>query len=230
MGIDVHARTEINTGWSFISNAAVRIGQDTLEVSADTDSVYFNGELDVHFPIVMASRYRVIQNKTTVTTIDEKTGGIGTNPKAVYSIRVGGAGETIIITLFKGLISVSVNAFFHDTEGMLGMHGKRGMIGRNHKMVSNNDANVMGEEWQVNDTEPMLFSVARSPQFPEKCILPANTLQSRRRLNRLRSQNHDFAYQACSGIPDHDMHKFCVDDVLLTGDTDLAHGYIAGTF
>jgi von Willebrand factor type D domain len=228
IGIDIHARTELKTDWSFISDAAIRIGSDTLEVVAAGDLIFFNGEPAHQIPMLMANKYKVIQNKTIVNSIDMKTGESITNPRSVYSLLLGD-GDTIIITLFKGLLSVNVNAFFHDTEGMLGTHDKQGMVGRDHSKILAGDPNAMGTEWQVKSTDPMLFRVARSPQFPEACILPPLAQQSRRRLQT--QEDHAFAHKACSGVVlDEDMYHFCLEDVLLTGDTDLAHSYVAGAF
>jgi von Willebrand factor type D domain len=58
--LDVHARTTIKNDWSYVSNAAVKIGGDILEITTDANVThYFNGEPNVDFPIAMADKYIV---------------------------------------------------------------------------------------------------------------------------------------------------------------------------
>lgn len=62
----------------------------------------------------------------------------------------------------------------------------------------------------------MLFHDIRAPQYPETCMLPS--VSSR----RLRMTDRRRAEEACAGV-DGSMVDFCIDDVMLTGDSDLAH-------
>ena len=91
------------------------------------------------------------------------------------------------------------------------------MVGRDHMTVFT-DANQMGREWQVTDTEPMLFNNIRAPQFPETCILPSVTSR------RLKMTDRRMAEEICANV-EANLVEFCIQDVMLTGDKDLAHLY-----
>ena len=85
----------------------------------------------------------------------------------------------------------------------------------------------MGAEWQVTDNEAMLFHEVRSPQYPQKCILPVTAESSRRNRRRLRSTSTisiEQAQNACGDSSDQ-MYDFCIEDVLRTGDILIANGY-----
>jgi hypothetical protein len=115
------------------------------------------------------------------------------------------------------MISVKVDALLGGTEGLLGVHGVAGMVGRD-RMTVFTDANNMGQEWQVRDTEPMLFQDIRAPQFPERCMLPRVTNR------RLSLSDRQLAEEICSKV-DANMVEFCIQDVMMTGDKDLPKGY-----
>ena len=68
------------------------------------------------------------------------------------------------------------------------------------------------------DTEPMLFHTIRAPQFPETCILPSVTSR------RLKMTDRRMAEEICSNVAAN-MVEFCIQDVMLTGDKDIAHSY-----
>ena len=70
----------------------------------------------------------------------------------------------------------------------------------------------------------MLFNNEKFPQFPETCILPSTI--SRRRL-RQSPRQLQVATSACEKVTV-DMRQFCIDDVILTGDTDVSGVYSIG--
>lgn len=80
------------------------------------------------------------------------------------------------------------------------------------------EPNTIGEEWQVRDSEDMLFQVARAPQYPGKCIIPNVTTTKTRRLGE--SITRDAAEKACAGWKENKI--LCIQDVIATGDLDLA--------
>lgn len=217
LGLDVHARTQLVDTWSLISNAAVRIGDDTFELGND-NTHYFNGNKDAELPIVMAGKYVVTKGETVVHHEPDEDGNAQTDTVVEFTIDLKG-GENIKISNFKSMIAVRVNAFVPGTEGMLGMQQKKGMFGRDGE-IAIEDPNVMGAQWQVRDTEPMLFHEVRAPQYPETCALPSTTGR------RLRHSLVEFkvAEEACRNVTD-DMRQFCVDDVVMTGDVKIAAGY-----
>ena len=54
LGLDLHIRTKMVAGWSLISNAALKIGVDVVEIVND-GSFYLNGKTISNFPHVIAS-------------------------------------------------------------------------------------------------------------------------------------------------------------------------------
>lgn len=80
----------------------------------------------------------------------------------------------------------------------------------------------MGADWQVNpETEPNLFHDVGSVQYPEECVLPQVT---GRRLRQHSEQFRQRALAACTNASK-DLVDKCYEDVLLTGDIGIAHGY-----
>jgi hypothetical protein len=209
LGLDLHARTEIVDGWSLISNAALRIGKDIVELAND-GSVFFNGQDIKDVSIALSGKFMVSK------TVDV-LGTTAPSEQIIVKIDLGNE-QDIRLVLFKKMISVQVNAALYDTEGMLGKQGVSGMIGRGQMLLIN--ANEMGAQWQVNDVEPMLFHEIRAPQYPERCILPS--VDSRRLAHS--DEHQKMAVDACAGVGAA-MKEFCLADVMLTGDADLAHGY-----
>lgn len=213
--VDIHTRTTIVDGWSLISNAAIRIGSDILEVVND-GSFYFNGNKNVIDPILMSDRFNVSTHERTV----EVNGEESSETEKIFVIDLGKDND-ITVSIWKSMISVKANAYLKGAEGMLGIHGMAGLVGRDGSIVVE-DPNQMGSAWQVRDTEPMLFHEIRAPQYPMECKLPK--VQSRLR----RLGENDILYQrakeACADVDD-DMKEFCIEDVMLIGDEHVAVGY-----
>ena len=93
--------------------------------------------------------------------------------------------------------------------------------------MSDKEVNAFGESWQVKDTDRHLFSKERSPQHPEKClydmkqVLQESTGRSRA-LKQLHQISREEATNVCKFHRLAPMRKFCVDDVMLTGDIEYA--------
>ena len=210
LGLDLHVRTAMVNDWSLISNAALRIGNDVFELAND-GTYYLNGVPNSKLPLTMEGNYSVATKVVDLQGI----------PETHYSVSLR-KGEDIFISLFKGMISVRVEAVLDNTEGMLGTQDMPGMIGRDHGTVLT-DPNEMGAQWQVTDTEPMLFHEARAPQYPTCCTLPKTDVKSRR-LKGFSSERMKLIEDWCSKV-DADLRQFCIDDIILTGDFDLANHY-----
>jgi hypothetical protein len=212
LGLDVHARTTIMAGsWSLVSNAAIRIGDDIFEVVND-GSHYLNGIANLTLPFNLADQYEV--NK-----VEEDVNG---NNRVWYTIKLDN-GDKIKITSFKLMLSVNVNAKLEDAAGMLGSTKKEGMIHRDGETVLK-DAHEMGNHWQVNDQEPMLFHEIRAPQFPERCIMPEAESSFRRLRTQSDANKYRKAKEACMGVTG-DLFEFCIHDVIQSGDPDAAYSY-----
>jgi hypothetical protein len=210
-GIDIHARTTKVDNWSLISNAAIKVGEDVFEIVND-NTVYLNGVKDVAFPLLLDGKYIVSKHEEVVNK-----GEVEAEIMVIYSIELDN-GE-VKVSNWRKMLTVDVNAAMPDTEGMMGSQTMVGMVGRDRQTVLT-DANEMGAQWQVRDFEPQLFNEVRAPQYPAKCNLP--TVTSRRL--RISENEQKSAQAACADVPASRRH-FCVEDLLLSGDAKIAHGY-----
>jgi hypothetical protein len=215
LGLRVHGRTEIIDDWSRIRNAAVQIGQDTVELT-NKGVVYLNGkeaDEDMMEGAALAGVYNITKDVKMINDI----------PKTDITVQLNeGHREKIKLSLFKNIINVHVGADEEDLQGMLGHKTIDGFVGRNQAVME--DHTEMGNHWQVRDDEPMLFAEVVAPQYPEQCVVP--NVDSR----RLRKSQHiqRRAEEACAGIKTEVMRNFCMEDITLSGDFDLAHVYHAG--
>jgi hypothetical protein len=211
MGLDVHIRTKIRRSMSYISSAALRIGNDLLEV--ESQGVYWlNGVLNAAPLPAEFSGFAFSHTQPT-------------DKQHVFEVHLGGR-ERIKVKTYKDFVSVLVengqNKHFGDSAGLMGDFRKGHMIARDGKTVID-DVNAFGQEWQVLDTERSLFHTLRLPQHPQQvCTLPPPmpASQLRRRLSESSPISELAAEKACEhwgkGKDD------CVFDVLTTGDLEMA--------
>ena len=205
-GMDLHIRTTKRYSYSYIESAALKIGDDILEVSS-FGSYMLNGVSGATMPALLAG-YPV-----TYTQVNEK--------KHEFVVDLGEA--TVEIGSFKDLVSVKLGGDpakvgLHTSIGMLGEYKTGALLGRNGTLIS--DPNEFGQEWQVRDTESKLFQTNRSPQFPEKCVMPTDTSTSRR-------LGSSIAAEAAEKVCEHwgDLKDQCVFDVMAANDVELAGAF-----
>lgn len=203
----IHARTTIRQSYSFISSAAVRLGESTLEV-ASFGEYALNGVDAADLNKETFEGYKVNYNKPN-------------KKNTKFEILLGGE-QKIVLSAFKDLVAIKMEGFgkeFANSSGLLGtLEGK--LLGRDG-VTEFTDMNEFGQEWQVRDTEPMLFRSARAPQFPtETCRLPkVSTADTRRRLGE--GMAREKAERACAHFSGAQFEN-CVFDVMAIGDIDLA--------
>jgi hypothetical protein len=208
LGLDVHIRTHMRRDMSYISSAVLRIGSDVLEVQSQ-GLYYLNGVCNAELPSEF-SGFDFFHSQPTDT-------------QHTFEVHLGGR-ERIKLKTYKDFVSVLIeqgkSEHFLNSVGLMGDFEQGLMISRDGGTILD-DANTFGQEWQVRDTEPMLFQTARFPQYPQKCTLPSAKATSmlRRRLSES-SFDQLAAEKACAhwgqGKDD------CVFDVLATGDLDMA--------
>jgi len=66
-GLLIHVRTKIEKTWSYVKNAAVKIGNDILEIEGkgqvwdkSADAVHIiNGEVNADLPLLLATKFPV---------------------------------------------------------------------------------------------------------------------------------------------------------------------------
>jgi hypothetical protein len=221
--LDIHVRTTIVSSYSYIESAAVRIGDDTLEVSS-WGEYSLNGVEEAKLPnyhsqVLLRGKTQPLPKlagyEVFHTELDDK--------KHVFEIILG-QGQNITLSNIKGIVGITVNhaskASFGRAVGLLGnFEGK--MLGRDGGTDLHRDMNAMAQDWQVRDDEPMLFQSSRAPQYPEKCRLPNIVEKEARRLGE--GITEDVAKVACAHLKN-DVNAFaaCVYDVTATNDLELA--------
>ncbi len=227
LGILIHVRTKIEKTWSYVKNAAVKIGNDIVEIEGkgkvwdkSADAVHsINGLVNAGLPFQLAGKF-------PFTRLQEKqcdTNGAKCVEAIVYKIDLG-ENDTVLITQKWGVIKVSVTANdknkFHDTVGLMGHFNKPGFLARDG-MRKMTDFNQFGQEWQVLQSEPMIFNERRAPQHPEQCTLP--TVTSKRRLGE-DTALYQMAEEACAGVEEAS-REFCIFDVTAAGTEEAASTY-----
>lgn len=203
--LKIHIRTKIIDDWSYISSAVVKIGKDILEVQSGGEHVW-NGPAG---------------EKVSLGGYEMK------HSHPYFRIELGKS-QSILIKNHK-MISVSVNnpryETFGDSVGLFGDFRTGQKLARDGKTVIENP-NDFGTEWQVRDSEPMLFSHAEGPQFPsQKCLLPnPKVAMESRKGRRLRGMSRGVAEEACTDVDPNDF-DFCVGDVLATNNLEIVAAY-----
>jgi hypothetical protein len=220
--LDIHIRTTILSSYSYIETAAVRIGDDTLEVSS-WGEYSLNGVEGAKLPnysqVLLRGKTQPLPKLAGYDVFHTEVNA----KKHVFEIILG-QGENITLSNVKGIVGITINhgtaASFGRAVGLLGnFEGK--MLGRDGVTDLHRDMDAMAQDWQVRDDEPMLFQSSRAPQYPEMCRLPNVVEKEARRLGE--GITEDVAMVACAHLKN-DVNAFaaCVYDVTATNDLDLA--------
>jgi len=214
--LDIHVRTTHQFDFSYISQAAVRMGKDTFQVESHGE--YMLNDIDnIDLPAAFGDNHLVSEKR-----INKK--------KTIFTINLG-SGVDIEIVVFKHFVSIKVlhgkMELFHNASGMMGHFETTGgdMLARDGSIMDLEDPNAIGNEWQVRPKlDGELFAEARQPQYPAKCELPpANAFKTRRKLGESAITKED-AESACAGVGEH-RRVNCVSDVMKTGDKEMADSY-----
>mmetsp|Transcript_7530 Transcript_7530/g.18125 ORF Transcript_7530/g.18125 Transcript_7530/m.18125 type:complete len:626 (+) Transcript_7530:1431-3308(+) len=217
LGIEVQIRTKLVRYWSYIKSAAIRIGDDILEVQGSGNPtneetnywVNFNYNEELHtiggFPVTLTKGGAPIRN----FKID-----LSSKYPGLY----------IHINTYKEFVRVD---FKHGTEeaygntvGLLGDFKTGETLGRDGTTVID-DFTMYGNEWQVLPIDTMLFHDISQPQFPKTCMEPEDPRGDRRRRLGEATVNIEQAEAACARISDELDRKDCVYDVLATQDLGM---------
>lgn len=225
-GLEVHIRTtrvdNVKAQFSYVSGVAARLGKDVLEVDPE-GALMVNRELRT-FDGALAN------NIEKFAGFEVKKSFHGTNKKIIhYDLSLGGE-ETIQIRFNSKtkIIFVDINGIYPGSTGLLGSAEDDSLLSRDGSKDLSGNWNSFAEEWQVNDSDSRLFSEDRTPQFPQGCLYESSTttnvknLRQRRRLMEVAEQvSTRDAILACAHSTGR-RKDFCIDDVLATGDLDLA--------
>lgn len=222
--LDIHIRTTMQDYFSYIEASAIMVGDDVVEFLAGP-IVKVNGEATTneYFPLMLSDDSK----NYNIVAVDEKLNG--GRPVYVMNLDV----VRIVIKYTKKFMTVSVQplkehmASLNGAYGLLGEYGTGNMLARNRMDVIE-DFIDFGFEWQVNPAldDPVLFTESREPQLPyEKCRMPTGVAQASRRLRAANRALYDAAVEACSAHNEPENVDLCVNDVLLTGDMELASAW-----
>lgn len=214
-GLDLHVRTTIQDYFSFIETAALRVGENKLQVWSSEFVLNGMKHFSSDLPMTFGDKFKY--------TITELPASEGQNPKfyKYYMVDLNGQSH-IIFKFYKQYLTISVSGSqndFGDSDGLMGEYGSGEMISRDGNVIS--DFSQFGFEWQVNPTDPLLFTDTRQPQLPfEACRMPTAARPVRRHLraNRMLAEQ---AHVACAHVSGSDF-ELCIDDVMQTNDIGLA--------
>jgi len=218
--LNIHIRTKLVRYWSYIESAAIRIGNDVLEVRGSPEKE--TGDAKLHYWSNFEYRGDLTDLAGFPVTISER--------RNKYTIDLGDAypGQKIVINTFKEFVGVKIEGAteesFGGSVGMTGdfMTGKT--LGRDG-VTEVDDFNDLGLEWQVLPSDGKLFHALSAPQFPELCYLPEDPRGERARRLGEQSITEEAAEAACAGLKDEFDRKGCIYDILATQDLDMVGAY-----
>jgi len=212
VGLDIHIRTKKTRQWSYVDSAAVRIGDNILEVRGGKKSaLWINGiQGNVKTDELTISDYSIEHQH-----INEKS------EKFVIDL---GDDERIIFKTWNSFVSTKIeNPQQNNFVGSVGLMGSfpAGLkIGRENSIID--DINTFGQEWQVLSTEKNLFHDIEGPQHPQHCEIPSSAEMRRRLASSLMTVEE--AEKACIGADSEDK-ELCIFDVMATNDLSSAGAY-----
>ena len=216
-GIDIHARSTMESYYSYFESFAVRIGATTLEFYRD--QFYVNGVERRDLPYTFEHH----GYQYSVTVSPETTTKSASTHTTTYMIDLHTESQ-IKIRFYKKFGNMDIIGHpndFQDSVGLLGNFTTGAMHSRAGEIMTTTTTDEFGFEWQVQPhVDPTLFRHVRAPQLPyERCRMPTAARPSRRHLRRTPQQVA--AETACRHVHGLDF-DLCVHDVVATGDVGLA--------
>jgi hypothetical protein len=215
-GMDIHIRTTHEAFYSYIEEAAIRLGDDVVEFAQK--GFYVNGVqgMDSDLPTTIGGGF-VLKAPTLTPS--------GATKSYIIELQ---HGDYLLVYKYKHFLAVQVHGQpqdFGTSVGLLGNFYTSSMLARDGVTVLH-DPDEFGAEWQVRQDELQLFRTLREPQHPTASCKPVPET-SRKNLRHLRTGDASFvqaAEAACAhkSINDFD---FCVHDVLATRDFGMAEAW-----
>lgn len=222
LGLDIQLRTKLVRYWSYIRNAAIRIGHDIIELEGSVDP----HDQSVRYWYNM--QFRSDEAKTlggfpmTIRKSDSKKTKVEIDLNSKYP------GVKIVMSTYKEFVKVEVQGateeVFGNTVGLLGDFKTGKTLARDGESFMH-DFREYGSEWQVTPMEDMLFHSTEEPQFPKKCLEPEDPRGDRRRLLAESDITMEQAEKACSRLKDPLDQKDCVYDILVTQNMGMAGAF-----
>jgi hypothetical protein len=227
LGMTVHIRTKIQDFWSSVESAAVKIGDDFLELSGGEGNqwLWVNGEANEQ--LEEKKWYR-----TSISGFLVRFKQTGAVREANIYLEEGASKEVIIIKTYHDFVRIDINWIesenFEGSFGLLGakeMNGAR--LGRDLATEIKN-VNDFGQEWQVKEDEDKLFHNYDEEivQAPKKCVLPPSMTDAKEALRKRRLAESDLtvekAEKACEHVQGAAERKACAYDIIATQDINMA--------
>ncbi|CAJ1933149.1 unnamed protein product [Cylindrotheca closterium] len=223
LGLDIQLRTKLVRYWSYIRNAAVRIGHDIIELEGSGD-----GPQDQSVRYWYNMQFRSDEAKTLGGFPMEIRRVLSKKTKIEIDLNSKYPGIKIVLSTYKEFVKVEVEGAteeaFGNSIGLLGDFQTGETLARDGKTYMH-DFREYGEEWQVSPVDDMLFHSTEEPQFPKKCLEPEDPRGHRRR--RLDESNitMEQAEKACSRLKDPLDQKDCIYDILATQDVGMVGAF-----
>jgi len=225
VGMDIHIRTERTRSWSYISNAAIRIGEDILEVRGGNQKTNFwiNGVSGNQEGVSIGEGNDIMSLVGTLSKYPVNVKQINSKHRE-FVISLGGR-EKVVVKTWNSFVGVNLYNSkyeqFKDSVGLMGSYPAGMKLARDNTTTID-DLNKFGQEWQVLSSEPKLFQKMKHPQFPERCEIPSNS-EMRRRLVESKVSLKD-AKKECANVRK-DVVDLCVFDVMATNDKSTVGAY-----
>jgi hypothetical protein len=223
LGMDIHVRSTRMGVWSYISSAAIRIGDDILEIAGGQGEKKFwiNGALGENIEINDSGH----GTKLTSTLSGYPIIFRQLNKKQREFVVELGKGDKIVFTTWNAFVGVHFKKpneeHFQKSVGLMGSFPEGLKLARDNTSVID-ELDVFGQEWQVLASEPKLFHNIEGPQHPIGCEIPRYS-EMRRRLGESTTTIEE-ARKACANL-NVDVMDLCVFDVMATGDESIVGAY-----
>jgi hypothetical protein len=219
LGFEVQIRTQIRRDWSFIKEAALRIGDQVFEVTKD---MVYHSNLATH-----GFRRRGINHLGGRDgVLPQKIAGFPISyvnydtRRHKFEVDMGDKG-IVSFKMYGDFLAVTVQRAsedFSDAVGLMGDFVTGELKGRDGRVMTNTDE--FGLEWQIRDSDKHLFTELHGIQFPQTCKMPPPEAIARRRLAES-SITYQEAAKACAGMEE-ESRDACIFDILSTGDLGMA--------
>jgi len=208
LGLKLHIRTTRVKYYSFIETVALQIGDDVLEFNNDVENFMINGA-----PVAAMRKYHTTMLGGYVVRRDPGAISVRLDQDAKAKIDF----HTRKIGFPAVIVDGGSTDIFAGSLGLLGEWTTGNKLARDGETeLNDDDATAFALEWQVRDTEPMLFKEARFPQFPSACTPPKKMMKVRLGMSEAKRE----AEKACAhwGADKEE----CVFDVIATRDVMIA--------
>jgi len=219
-GLRVHIRTTRVKYFSFIEKVALQIGDEILEFDNDVENFLINGvpvEANRKHHKTMFAGYVIRRDPKAISVrLADGTGQHQDTGRAKIDFHMRKNGFPAVI------VDAGHTDLFKGSLGLLGEWGTGRKLARDGSTVIDvpdaSNASEFALEWQVRDTEPMIFQESRFPQFPTTCAPPAKMVGDKR-LGASQFKKKE-AEEACAHWEE-DMED-CIFDVMATRDALVA--------